>query len=214
MVGTGRFLILAGGSLDAKGPEAGLLGGPWEAVVCADSGADHAHRLGLVPSILVGDFDSISADSLAAYGHVPREAHPADKAKTDTQLAVEWALERGARWIAVGGGIGSRFDHSLANALLLQLIHDRGASGVITDGRHSVYLLRGELELARPPGTLLSVLPLGPGCKGLTLSGLRWELDRFDPEPGETRTISNEFTPAVARLRLEAGSALVVVGSA
>ena len=214
MVGTGRFLILAGGTLDARGPEAGLLEGPWEAVVCADSGADHARRLGVVPALLVGDFDSISGDSLAAYRSVPREAHPADKDKTDTQLAVEWALGRGAHWIVIAGGMGSRFDHSLANAFLLQLIHDRGAKGIVTDGRQSVYLLRGELELSRPEGTLLSVLPLGPRCRGLTLSGLRWELDGFDPEPGDTRTISNEFTPAVARLRLEEGSALVVVGPA
>lgn len=212
--GTGRVLILAGGRLDDDGPERRLLDGPWGAVVCADSGADHALRLGLSPDFLVGDFDSIGSAAARLFRNVPRQAHPSDKAKTDTQLAVEWALDRGFRSITIAGGIGDRFDHSLANAHLLAAIRRRGAEGVVTDGRQAVYLLQGELELIRPEGTVLSVIPLGARCQGLSLEGLRWELDRYDLELGDTRTISNEFTAAEARLRLEEGSALVVVGPA
>lgn len=209
-----QALILAGGALHEDGAERQLLGGPWAAVVCADSGADHALRLGLRPSLLVGDFDSIGSAASDAFRDVPRQAHPSDKAKTDTQLAVEWALDRGARSITIAAGVGSRFDHSLANAQLLSLIHRRGARGVVTDGSQAIYLLQGELELVRPEGRTLSVLPLGTGCKGLSLKGLRWELERFDPELGDTRTISNEFTSEAAQIRLEEGAALVVVGSA
>lgn len=208
-----KALILAGGSLHEEGEERHLLDGPWDAVVCADSGADHALRLGLRPTLLVGDFDSIGSAAVEAFREVPRETHPADKAKTDTQLAVEWLLDRGARSITIAAGLGSRFDHSLANAHLLALIRRGRGTGCVTDGRQSIYLLQGELELARPAGRTLSVLPLGTGCKGLSLRGLRWELDRFDPELGESRTISNEFTSEAARLRLEEGAALVVVGS-
>ena len=81
---------------------------------------------------------------------------------------------------------------------------------MVTDGRQAVYLLEGSLELTAAPGTILSVLPIGP-ARGLTLTGLRWPLHGYDLLPGDTRTMSNEFTHDVAKLALTEGVALVVV---
>lgn len=206
-------LILAGGDLDPSGPLAGDLRAPWPHVICADGGARHARVLGLEPTLLVGDMDSIDEASRRLYHNVPTLTFPTAKDKTDSQLAIEWALEQGARRIVVAGGLGSRFDHSLANAQLLASVVHQGAEGVITDGRQAVYLLRGSLQLQAPRGFILSVLALGE-CRGLTLQGLRWELDDFDLAIGDTRTISNEFTGEVATLRLKAGMALVVTAPA
>lgn len=207
-------LIFAGGELDPGGGQGDLLRGPWQYVICADGGARHARALGLAPTLLVGDMDSIDDESRRRLGNVPALTYPTAKDQTDSQIAVEWALEQGARRIVLAGGLGSRFDHSLANAQLLARIAREGGVGIVTDGRQAVYLLRGNLpaetlQLWAPPGFLLSVLPLGD-CRGLTLRGLRWELDGFDLLVGDTRTLSNEFTGETATLYLKEGMALVV----
>ena len=208
----GRILILAGGELHRDGGQAHLLAGPWEHVAAVDRGAAHALALELTPSVLIGDMDSIEPSHRVALASVPAILHPADKDKTDTHLAVEWALAHGAREVVIGGGLGQRFDHSLANAQLLLAIEARGAQGVVTDGRQAVYLLRGTLELVAPAGYSLSILPLERACRGLTLRGLRWELTEHDLIPGETLTVSNEFLDRPAHLVLREGTALVITG--
>lgn len=209
---TGRILILSGGELDWDGGQAHLLDGPWEHIAAVDRGAAHALALGLTPSILIGDMDSIDPRHRQVLASVPALVHPADKDKTDTHLALEWALAQGGRHIVIGGGLGSRFDHALANALLLLELARHGARGVITDGRQAVHLLNGELELTAPTGYALSILPLFSRCRGLTLRGLRWELTNHELTPGETRTVSNEFLDEPARLTLREGTALVITG--
>jgi len=50
---------------------------------------------------------------------VPFHTVPARKDQTDLELAVELALEKGARSITLVGGWGSRIDHALGNVELL-----------------------------------------------------------------------------------------------
>lgn len=210
--GQGRILLLAGGQLYRDGGQAHLLQGPWQAVVAVDRGAAHALALGLRPSVLIGDMDSIAPHHRQALRDVPAIVHPADKDMTDTHLAVEWALGQGGRQIVIGAGLGSRFDHSLANAQLLLGLARRGAAGVVTDGRQAVHLLQDHLRLTAPRGYILSILPLFPRCRGLTLRGLRWELTEHDLVPGDTRTVSNQFLDGPAELSLREGAALVITG--
>src|SRR3954454_12520964 len=68
---------------------------PGAYVVAADGGFDHARAAGLVPDLLVGDLDSISPAGLAwAVANIQVERHPADKACTDTELALALAAPR------------------------------------------------------------------------------------------------------------------------
>ena len=81
-------------------------------VIAADSGYHTAKALGERVDLLLGDFDSI--------GSIPRDEGmeiqqvPAEKDYTDTQLAVEIALERGAEDIVIIGGLSGRLDHTLS----------------------------------------------------------------------------------------------------
>ncbi|MBI2914670.1 MAG: thiamine diphosphokinase [Firmicutes bacterium] len=181
--------------------------------IAADGGARHLLRVGCTPDIVIGDFDSLGPDeldTLAASGcRVIR--YPAAKDQTDTQLAVEFAIEEGATDLTLYGGLGSRLDHSMANVMLLALIHERGCTGRVTDGEQVVQLLVDEMTVSGAAGDVVSILPLTPVLEGLTIKGLKYPLQDATIRMGDSRTISNEFgTPGTGTITLRSGVAMVV----
>lgn len=197
--------ILVGGRLV---PTAALLALPRpDLVVAADGGARHAHVLGMRVDAWVGDFDSSDGVELDA----PREVHPAAKDETDAELAVRVALARGAHELVFVGAFGGRFDHTAA--LLLggvRLAREHGLSVVLTSGDEWAWpLLPGEgLRVDVPTGVTLSVIACSD-LRGLTLSGVRWPLDRADVPLGSGWTVSNEAQGGPVTATLQEGWALV-----
>lgn len=186
---------------------------PDDLVICADGGAAHALALGLVPHLLLGDFDSLDPAvraRLAAQG-VPVQQVPWDKDQTDTHLALQAALERGARELVLLGALGSRWDHSLANVLLLPGL-PAGVVARVVDDHNVIHLVGpgGVLDLAGAPGERVSLLPLTPVAAGIWTEGLRWPLAGDALRWGESRGVSNEFLGTQARVRVEEGWLLVV----
>lgn len=183
-------------------------------VVAADGGATGLDRAGRRVDILVGDLDSVDpglVDRLAAAG-TSIERHPIDKDASDTELALEAALGRGATQITVLGALGGdRLDHELANILLLadaamgphvRLVRSGTTVRSVGDGR--------ELEIEAPPGSTVTLLPIGGEASGVTACGLRWPLEAATLRIGRSRGLSNVVTEAGASVRVGRGTLLVV----
>ena len=184
-------------------------------VIAADGGAESLDALGRRPDMLVGDMDSVGAalaERLEAVG-TEVERHPSDKERSDTELALEAALARGATEVVLLGAIGGdRLDHELANLLLLA---DPGLAGRdvrIESGSSTARVLRGgeRMALAGSVGDLVSLLPIGGDASGVTTDGLRWALDIAPLRLGRSRGLSNEIVSAPASVSLERGTLLVV----
>lgn len=90
-------------------------------IICCDGGMHHAKALGITPDYIVGDFDSVRPEVLEEYRNmgISIRQFPTHKNETDMQLGMLLALELGATELVLIGGIGDRFDHTLANAHLL-----------------------------------------------------------------------------------------------
>jgi len=214
-VARAAVIIIGGGAPDGRVrrhlPEGAL-------VIAADSGFDHAVALGLEVDLLVGDLDSISPTGLerAAGRGVTILAHPPDKDFTDTELAIEAALARGARHlVAVTGGpdpAESRLDHELGTLLALSRPDLREVRIEAWWGSTLVRVAHGpaEVEVGAASGTLLSLLPLHGAAVGVATSGLRFPLHRETLPAGSSRGVSNEVATSPASVSLEAGTLLVV----
>lgn len=180
-------------------------------VVAADSGLDHARVLGLAPTVLVGDLDSISAEGLHwAHQHdVVIEEHPSDKNETDLELALAAACRLGDELIVVDGRLG-RFDHAVGNLLLLG--SERWADVAITAvlGGSRLTVVRGRRELRGSPGDVVSLFPVGGPARGVTTDGLRWPLDRAELLPGSSLGTSNLFEGARAAVEVDEGVVYVI----
>lgn len=79
-------------------------------------------RTGIVPDVIIGDFDSVNADTLDFFKKKNdiewTKLNPV-KDDTDTEAAIRLAIEKGAQSITLLGATGSRIDHVLANIELL-----------------------------------------------------------------------------------------------
>ena len=183
---------------------------PDEATILAvDGGLDHALAAGLTPSSLIGDLDSVSPAGLAwAEANATISRHSADKAQTDTELALASAAEMHPARITLVGG-GNRLDHSitaigaLGHRWLMPIPRlDGWWNGEHFDVLHGP----GELQLTLPPASTLSLVALHGLCAGVSISGTRWALDSVDLAPLVGWGVSNEVGPGgVVSIRISAG---------
>ena len=183
---------------------------PDDLLIAADSGWDNAMQLGVTPSILLGDFDSIKQGKLPDGPEIYRV--PAEKDLTDTQLAVEMALSKGIRDIVIIGGLSGRLDHTLANLGVLEHLHAQRAHAVITDGRNRVRFLRdGSTLIPRGGFTYLSLLPADDTVKGVEIDGCKYPLKRAKlRRTNAAFTVSNELTGNCAFIAVRRGGIFII----
>ena len=187
-------------------------------VIAADGGARKAEALGLVPDLVVGDADSLSAAEVARWRArgVAVRVVPAVKDESDTELALREALARGARGIVVLGAFGGeRFEHALANVALLALPELGGASVVLADARTTVRMVGrsdgpGNAEIEGMPGDFVSLLPVDDPVEGIVTEGLRFPLRDERLCPGPSRGLSNELAQGRAHVATGRGRLLLV----
>ncbi len=177
-------------------------------VIAADSGAELARRLGLRVDLVVGDFDSISAETLAAIGRV--EQHLPDKDASDLELALAAALRVAPERILVLGGALGRLDHLLGELLLLAAKPYAGMQVDAQLGAAAVHVVRGERLLVGEVGELVSLFAAHGAAEGVLTEGLVYPLRGETLLPGSSRGLSNAFAAQEARISLERGVLLVV----
>lgn len=210
-----RALVFSGGSLHDPGRVRRVIRpSPADLVLAADSGAAHALALGLVPALVVGDLDSVAPEVLAQLEarRIPIQVVPRAKDQTDTHLAVEEALRRGATELVLIAGSGSRLDHTVANLLVLAGL-DPAVRAMAAGDAYTAWLVGPDqvLEVAPEPGWFLSLLPLTPVVTGVHARNVRWELEGATLRWGESLGVSNEFREGPASIRVGEGRLLVVM---
>ncbi len=207
-----HVVIFAGGTLrPGKAVQAAIASADF--VIAADSGATSALQQGCTPAIIVGDFDSLdalTAQQLQEQGSRTVPVH-AEKDETDTELAIQTAIEQGATSITILGWLGgARFDHTMANILLLA-----GFETVpirLVDGPSVCWLLRGPgvASFEGQVDDLLSLLPLTGDATGVRTQGLYYPLLGETLHFGKPRGVSNVLTQEQVEVSLEEGLLLII----
>ena len=203
-----RCLILCAGEL----PEAAWKKAQnqrFALVIAADGGWMHARRLNIRPDLILGDFDSSPSPD---WEGVPVKTFLPQKDDTDTMLAVKEGLSRGCGEFWILGGMGGRFDHTVANLQALEYLAVRGCSGWLLDGRHSVTVLRGgSLTLTRPQSGYLSVFSLSDRSEGVSLRGVEYPLENGVLERSFPLGVSNHIVAEQAEISVASGTLLIVL---
>lgn len=203
-----RAFIYTGGSVAdqylTEVPEEGDL------VIAADGGYETARRLGVRVQIAVGDFDTLSADRIGE--DVETIVAPAEKDFTDTSLATTVAMERGATYITLVGGLSGRLDHTLANLWLLEALYDRGVRAVFCDGVNRVRFIRATSELIPRSGyPYFSLIPADDRVRGVTVEGGKYPLKNATlTRKNSGLSVSNEIEKNCALISVKKGGLFIV----
>lgn len=179
-------------------------------VIAADAGIGHARMLGVMPELWVGDFDSVPADLPDDLASVPRQVFPPEKDKTDGELAIAAALERGATSLVLAGAFGGkRADHAFLHLALSIHLAETGTQVLLTSGaQEGIPLLPGTAGFDYADGTLFSILGFSD-LSGLTVTGAKWPLAHVEVAFGSSLTISNEVKGRL-EIALGGGRALLL----
>lgn len=188
---------------------------PGACVICADGGALNAERLGLTPNVLVGDFDSLPEAEVAKWAARGAEIIrlPREKDQTDTHVALDLAVERGAREITMLGATGARLDHTWANVLLLPRLAAAGIRVNLVNERNLLTVTQDREIVRGKRGDFVSLLPLTPTVTGVTLSGFKYPLAEATLRWGESLGVSNELVEVEGEVRLRQGWLAVIRAS-
>ena len=182
-------------------------------VLCADGGALNALKFHRTPQTIVGDMDSLTDLQAAEFAVQGAELvqYPVDKDETDLELALYWSARRRAAAIYIVGGLGGRFDQTLANVYLLALPELDGIHIEVVDAEQSIRLLKpGQHQVKGQAGDTISLIPISRAAGGITTSALKYPLRDEPLQFGPARGLSNVMQADQAGIEIRQGLLLMV----
>ena len=193
-----RIVIVSGGKLNEEFVLSILGEEESGYIIGVDKGMEFLYRHQIMPSYIVGDFDSVSEEIGDYYRNqtdVPiREYNPVKDA-SDTEIAIRLAVTLGCKELLILGATGGRIDHLWANVQSLMIPLKAGIETKILDEQNQIQLFHGEITLKRSEayGPYFSVFPLGEKLYGFHIKGAKYPLTDHILTPYDSLCVSNQF---------------------
>lgn len=207
-----RTVIISGGRIERDFALSFLENETFEQFIAVDNGLRFCYDNQIKPTWIVGDFDTAAPELVEYYQtqtDIPIRRFNPVKDSTDSQIAIELALELGSSEITLLGGTGTRMDHVLGNIQSLMLAKKKGVSCVILDEYNRIHLIDGETRLKKSEqyGKYVSLLPLTTEVTGVDLTGFKFNLTghTFTSTGSAGLGVSNEIIEDTAEIRVKSG---------
>jgi thiamine pyrophosphokinase len=182
-------------------------------IIAADGGTHHCERWGIMPNVIVGDFDSLVSKEVITFQQAGVEIiqYPAHKDETDLELALQLSLKGEVTDVYILGALGARWDMTIANVLLAANPMFSQVKIRLLDGLQELIILRGEgrIDIDGHPGDVISLIPLGGDAYGITTHGLEYPLNDETLNFGSPRGVSNTFSHDQAQVFIRKGILLL-----
>ncbi|MBQ5615137.1 MAG: thiamine diphosphokinase [Peptococcaceae bacterium] len=159
--------------------------------IFCDSGLKHLEGLQVMPSLIVGDFDSHENPHM----DVETIVLPCEKDDTDTVYAVKEAIKRGFHDFLIIGVIGARLDHTLGNVSILLYLDSLGLKGTIIDDYSDMEIVSAQPVYISDQYPYFSLLNITGRAKGITIIDAKYPLDNAEITCEYQYGISNEVLP-------------------
>lgn len=209
-------LLISGGSINREYIAGYLKDRKFSMTVAIDGGLAVADEMGIMPTHIVGDYDTVSDKILSKYLDEPGvqvvKLNP-EKDFTDTQSAFNLVMENGCTDVFIIGGTGTRLDHTIVNIQTLQMFLGR-CNAVIINENNRIRLIDKKTVIKKDEafGKYVSFLPLTEKVSGLTLKGFKYPLDNYEFRLRETFSlgVSNELAEDEAYVDMKDGILIMI----
>lgn len=210
-------VIISGGRLDYRFASDFIQKEQPDILIAADKGLAFCHEQGILPTHIVGDFDTLGDALLPEYearGIEIRKFNPVKDA-TDTEIALRLAMELGAEKITIlGASEGNRLDHLFGNVQTMIAAAKEGVDCFMVDAHNRLRILMKPTTIKKTEqyGKYISFVPLTSEVSGVTLTGFKYPLNdyTFDVFSSTSLGISNELSEEEGRIELRSGILLMM----
>ncbi|MDE6723712.1 MAG: thiamine diphosphokinase [Eubacterium sp.] len=175
-------------------------------IIAADSGYLKCIKVGAVPDLIIGDFDSSPLPEM----DTEIMKLPAEKDDTDTFFCVKKAIGLGFKEIEILCAIGNRADHNYSNMLCLEHCRRNGVKCSIVNRRNKLQLVDNEIMIDDSEYQYFSLFAFLGDVFGLSIKGAYYELDHVDLKPYEQYAQSNCFKEEPVKISVKKGTILLI----
>ena len=205
-----KILIITGGSVEISFAAAFLKKYRYDILIAVDKGVESMTELGVRPDMLIGDFDSADTVFINKYmadKDIKIIRHNPVKDATDTELALDTAIDMDAEEIAILGAVGTRVDHVLGNIHCLYKALIKDIKCVLWDEHNRIELIKSPLKILKNEmyGRYVSFLPFTDSVEELNLKGFKYNLDGYTLKYGTSIGVSNEVKEDAAYVDFKSG---------
>lgn len=177
-------------------------------VIAADGGYAELEKQGIKADIVVGDFDSIGKEYVNAQNIITL---PHEKDETDMLAAIQLGLEKDCNIFHIYGGWGGRFEHTFANIQCLVYLLENNAHGYLYgDGIIITAIQNESFEFNAKAKGYVSVFAYSGEARGVSITGLKYELDNTVLQNSYPLGVSNEFIGKGSRVSVQNGILILI----
>lgn len=187
-------------------------------VIAVDGGINYCGVLELEPDLILGDFDSVNEAQREAILLMKEQAPDRvvvlkpQKDDTDMLAALRLGLEKGYDYFLIYGATGGRLEHTLANIQCLLFLKSRNAVGYLMDGSGMIFVMKNEeVKLRANLEGYFSLFCLGKEARGVTIKGMKYELQDYTMTNDFPIGVSNEFIGQEASVSVAEGELVGIV---
>lgn len=210
-----KAIIISGGTIDDKFVLQMLNEIQAKYVIAVDRGLEFLYRNQVMPTHIVGDFDSVEAELVEYYEkqtQVPIRKFRPEKDASDTEIALHLAIEMGAEKVWIFGGTGSRLDHVMANIQILKIAHEHGIQAYLQDVNNRISLAEKEVKLCKEEsfGDYFSIFPFGGVVEDISIEGAKYPLSHYRLCPNSSMCVSNELQETEVKITFPTGTIILM----
>lgn len=176
-------------------------------VIAADAGLNYLEQSDISADLVIGDFDTLK------YKPDHPDVITLDEEKDDTDMlaAVRQGIDKGHSVFHIYGGMGGRFDHTIANLQVLAYLSKQNKKGLLF-GKNCIItaITNKSIWFSSKTKGIISVFSLTDISSEVYIRGLKYELDNATLKNTFPIGVSNEFIGKESTITVKDGTLLVV----
>lgn len=173
-------------------------------VISTDGAAAQLYSQEIVPSVVIGDMDSLPKHIVGVLSKLTRIISLNDQDTTDFEKALIFCKENGISSVLIFGFHGGDFDHSFNNVSVLAKYASQFSFQIVDNGRHCFHIDAPTLFQNVNVGEIVSLITYNE--VKVTTSGLFWSLSEEYLRFGEREGARNKAIESEVHLEIFEGS--------
>jgi thiamine pyrophosphokinase len=208
MMRDNKCIILANGKPPLKSVLTFLKRKGYSILICADGGANAAKKINVLPDYIIGDFDSITKETLKYFTGKSKIIKVKRQNDTDVEKCIKYALRQKLDDIVLTGVTGNRLDHTFCNlGIVLKFSHLAEIKIISENSFLAPY--SGNVNIKTCSGETISLYGFNSKTKIIS-RGLYYPLKNISLPFGVKESTSNLAISEKVKLKISGGLIFIV----